>query len=212
MTARTADSRTEIETPPTGCGTHLCYAPGWGSLRLCVYGAGVVPELKPIKTGVKPVLFHQLVMSTLLGHFAVRNNGYHIRISDSGKSVRHNNGGPPAAKLVKRLLDKYLRGVVKSRGRLVKNKYRRVFKEYSCNAYALLLTAGKAHSALAYLGVVAVLKRHHPIVYVGAARRFLHLGVGGVQLAVKDIVAYAAVEQKNVLLNYSDVAAQRVKR
>lgn len=48
--------------------------------------------------------------------------------------------------------------------------------------------------------------------YVGAARRLLHLGVGGVQLAVKDIVAYAAVEQKNVLLNYSDVAAQRVKR
>ena len=48
--------------------------------------------------------------------------------------------------------------------------------------------------------------------YVGAACRLLHLGVGGVQLAVKDIVAYAAVEQKNVLLNYSDVAAQRVKR
>ena len=150
-------------------------------------------------------------MRAFLGYMTVRYDRYHIRAADGRKPMRHDYRGTPAAQLVKRLLDKYLGRVVKRRGRFVKDKYRRVLKEYARYAEALLLTAGKTHSALAYLGVVAVLKRHHPVVYVGAPRCLYHLFIGGVKPAVEDIVAYRAVEKEDILLNYTYVLSQRVK-
>lgn len=71
-------------------------------------------ELQLIKLRVHSAFSHQTFVVTLLNYLTVSNDRDSVGVLNGGKSVRHNDGGSSAAKLVQRLLNKYLSGVVKS--------------------------------------------------------------------------------------------------
>ena len=133
-------------------------------------------------------------MSALFYKSALVDNGDFVGILDGGKAVGNDDGRSAAAQLVKRLLYKYLGGVVEGACRLIKDEYGGVFKENSCYAYALFLPARELDAALAYIGIIAVRQRHDIIMDIGALGGLYHLRLGGVKPAVKDIVAYGAAE------------------
>ena len=45
------------------------------------------------------------------------------------------------------------------------------------------------------------------MVHIRRARRSLHLGVGGIELAVGDVVAHRAVEQPRILQHHAELIA-----
>lgn len=68
------------------------------------------------------------------------------------------------------------------------------------------------HGVLVDHRVVAMRQRGDEMVHVRRTRRCLHLGIGGVELAVSDIVAHRAVEQPRVLQHHAEHRAQVVAR
>ena len=94
----------------------------------------------------------------------------------------------------------------------VEDEHAAVGQDGARDGQQLALALADVAGVLVDLGVVALRQRLDEVVDVGRLRRRLHLLVGGVQLAVADVVANGAVEQPRVLQHHAEQAAQIVAR
>ena len=93
---------------------------------------------------------------------------------------------------------------IEAGGGLVKEDDGRVFEEHARNGHTLLLTAREIG------GVVVELFRqfHHLVVEMRLLGGLHHVFMGGVGIAVKDILLYGAVEDVVLLQHEADVLAE----
>ena len=148
-------------------------------------------------------------MISLLHDAPVRDHRDLVGVLDGGKTVSHHDGGAALAQLVQSLLDQDLGGVVQGRGSLVQNEDGGIFQKHAGDGQSLLLSARQPHATLADDRLIAVLQSHDVVVDVGPLGGLDDLLLGGVQTAVEDVVADGGVEQVNVLLDDTDIAAHR---
>ena len=97
-----------------------------------------------------------------------------------------------------------LRFVIQRRGGFIQNQNRRVFQEYPGNGNALLLATGKPGTALAHVGIIAILQAHDKVVDVGILRRFLDLLLGGILFSISDVLPDGSRKDIHILLDNAD--------
>ena len=114
----------------------------------------------------------------------------------------------PDLEPVERVLDEPLRFVVERAGRLVEEQDRRVLEDRPGDRDALALAARQPRAAVADDRVVAVGQRADEVVGVGRPGRGDDLGLGRVEPAVQDVLADRAAEQRRLLGDQADLAAQ----
>ena len=131
-----------------------------------------------------------------------------VGVLDCGKPVGNHNNRSALGKLLKGGLDLHFGHVVQSAGGFVKNEYGRIFKEHTGDGDSLLLTARKVDTPFAHYGIIALFQGHYVIVNVGFFRRVDDFVVACVKVAVGDVVANGAREQKHVLCHDSDALSQ----
>ena len=106
---------------------------------------------------------------------------------------------------------KELAFVIKGACCLVKYKYFRIFKKYSCDTDTLLLSAGKFNTAFAYVSIEAIGKIINKFFCTCKAGGFAYFFISSTGSAVFYIFLNSAREKINVLLNYTDIFAERFK-
>ena len=167
-------------------------------------------ELSFVQLAVNAVfLGKQLGVGTaLLNSFAVHDDDF-VCVLDGGQTVRNHEGGAVLAQLVQRILNVVFGHIIQRRGRFVQNQDWWIFQKDPCNRDALLLSAGQLDAALADEGVVALRQGHDVIVNICLLGSLDDLLAGSAQLAVGDVVKDGSSEQEHILLDDTDLTAQR---
>ena len=94
---------------------------------------------------------------------------------------------------------------------IVEQKNRRLQQQRARDGETLLLSAGKSDARLAENRVVALRQGRHEIVRGGDARRLFDLLARGIGMAERDVCRDGRAEQKALLKNEADVAAQLIE-
>ncbi len=148
-------------------------------------------------------------MGAALHHLASVDHGDLVGVNNGREPVGDHDHGALVGDALQRALDGRLGLVVHGTGGLVQHQDRRVLEQRPGQREALALAAGEAHAALAHRGVEPLGQRLDEVPGLGGARRLDDLGLGGVRLAVGDVVAHRALEQVDVLADQADGPAQR---
>jgi hypothetical protein len=115
--------------------------------------------------------------------------------------------------VVQRVLDMALRLGVERRGRLVENQDRRVLQDGAGDGQALALTAREEHAVFSDQGVVGVRQLFDEFLGVSRFGRLFDVGARRAgQIAVGDVVRHGVVEQRRLLGDQRDMAAQVAQR
>jgi len=106
---------------------------------------------------------------------------------------------------------------VERRGRLIKYQDRRVLEEHAGNGDTLTLATGQLYTAFAHLGIETLAamhidKRFHEVPGIRPLCRRDHLLVGGLGMAIGDVVADRTVQQRSILRHHTNQLAQAVLR
>ena len=135
-----------------------------------------------------------------------------VRVLDGGQPVGDDEARATLEQMPQAGLQRLLGAGVDVRGRLVQNQDARVGEQHTRERDELALPGGQGRAALLHRGVVAIRQLHDELVRVHGLRRRLDLLVGGVELAVADVVTYVAGEDERVLQHHAHLPAQRFKR
>ena len=140
--------------------------------------------------------------------FALMHHAYLVGIADCRQPVGNDESGAVFHQPVKSLLHQTLALGVESRCGLVENQQRRILEYRARDAYALALSARQPASAVADIGVVALLGLHNEVVGVGNARRLFHLFARGAVDAEGYVVVETVVKQYRLLIDVAHQCAQ----
>ena len=189
------------------------YSAAFGGRRGIDEAAG----LPPPQLGVVPAGAQQLGVRALFDDAAAVEHHQPVHPRDGGEPVRDGDHGLAGHQRVEARLDRGLDLAVERGGGLVEHQDRRVLQDHAGDGDALALAAGQLDAALADMGVVAapaapVLQLEDEVVGLRLLRRGDDLGLGGVGLAVADVVADRAVQQRGVLRHHRDLRAQAFLR
>ncbi len=132
-----------------------------------------------------------------------------VRLADGGEAVGDDEARAAAHQARKRLLDAHLRARVDGGGRLVEDQHRRQAEHHAGNAEQLLLSLRDVAAVFGDNRVVAVGQAADEAVRMGGLGRCKDLLVGGVRLAVGDVLAHGAGPQPCILQHHAVAAAQR---
>ena len=149
-------------------------------------------------------------MGALLHNLAVPHDQDAVGLADGGKAVRHHKAGVALHHLDKRLLNLHLGAGVDRGGCLVEDQHRGLGEHGAGDAQQLLLPLRDVAAVLGQDGVVALRQAHDEAVGVGRLGCRDDLLVGGVRLAVGDVVPHRAVEHPGVLQHHAVQRAQGV--
>ena len=118
------------------------------------------------------------------------------------------NGGSGRGEPVKCFLDYLFRFRIESRCGLVKNQYRRVLEDGSCNADALSLASRELSSAVSDVCLIALFLLHYEVMGIGNLRGSHDLLHGRAFHTEGYVVEYGVVEQDGFLVDVAYQAAQ----
>ena len=110
---------------------------------------------------------------------------------------------------LQRLLHRLFRLGVQCRCGLIQDKDARVLQEGARDRDALALPAAELDPALADARIVALRHRLDEVVGVRSQGSRLDLPLGRIQLAVDDIIAHGAAEERRLLRDDADLLAER---
>ena len=147
-------------------------------------------------------------MVALLDDLARLHHQDGVGVADRREAVGDHEAGAVRAQRRHRLLDEHLGAGVDRAGGLVEDQDRRVGEEGAGDGEQLLLAGAHGAALVVDDGVVAVGQRVHEAVDVGGPRRLEDLLLGGVEVAVGDVLADGAAEQPGVLEHHADVRPQ----
>ena len=143
---------------------------------------------------------------------AVFVNNYNlVGIADGREPMRNRKGRSALAEAFKCCGDPRLGRGVESAGCLIEDEYRRIFKEYSCNGYALLLSAGQRYAAFADDGIITIRHIHYVVMYLRSYCGSYYLIIRRIYPAVTDILFYGCSKKENILLHDSDISPEGFK-
>ncbi|KAF1730746.1 hypothetical protein CRV24_008816 [Beauveria bassiana] len=151
-------------------------------------------------------------MGAHLGHAALLEHDNQVRVENGAQPVgdKDARAGLFAQDAVDVDHEALLRVGVERAGGLVKEEQRRVLEQQAAHGQALLLAAGNHEPALADFGVVAVGEARNRVVDAGALRGGHHLRARRVDGAVANVVLDRVVEERRVLRDDANGAAQGV--
>ena len=147
-------------------------------------------------------------MRAAFGHFAVLNHEDAVGAADGGKAVRDDEGRAPLERGNDGLLNLLLRFGIDGGGGLVQHEDGGPGDQRAGEGDQLLLSRGKAVSALADVGIIALLELQDEILRVDQPGGLLDFLVGRVQTAIADVLADGAGEQVRLLKH---IAQMRLK-
>ena len=151
-------------------------------------------------------------MAALLHDLPVVDVADLIRILDGGKPVRDDEARASLEQMVQTGLQRLLGTRIDVRRGFVKNQDARVGKQHACERYQLALAGGKRGTTLLHHRVVTVGQVHDEIVRMHCFGRGHDLLVGGVQLAVTNVLTHVAGENERVLQHDAHLSTQAVQR
>ena len=131
-----------------------------------------------------------------------------VGVADGRQPVGDHEAGAVRAQRRHGLLDEHLGAGVDRAGGLVEDEDRRVGQERPGDGEQLLLAGADVAALVVDDRVVAVGQRVHEAVDVGGRAAAMDLLLGGVEVAVGDVVADGAAEQPGVLQHHAHVRAQ----
>ena len=151
-------------------------------------------------------------MAALLDNLSVFQHQNRISIADGRQAVSNNQAGASLHQLVQPFLNQYFTACIDVACRLVQDQDTRVGEQHAREGDELALAGRQGRSALLHHRVVPVGQFHDELVRVHGLRRRLDFLVGGVELAVADVLAHVAGEDERVLQHDAHLPAQAFQR
>ena len=165
-------------------------------------------KLQSRQTGIKPALNDQALVRADLDDAALVEHQDAVAGQHGRQPMRDHQRGAALHQPRQRHLHQRLALGVERGGRFVEQQQRGLAKDRPGDGDALALAAGQRDAALADRRVVALRQRTDENGGGGVLGRPFDLGVGGVGPAEADVVAHAHAEDRGVLRDQCDVAAQ----
>jgi len=155
-----------------------------------------------------PLEPQQLLMSSLLDHATLADEGDLVGVADGGEPVCHDDGGSllRGKESVQCSLHHALALVVECRSGLVEQQNRRVLKDCARNGNALLLPTGELPLRDACLEPVGE-EADEPMC-VGRASCLLHVSSCRIRPSVRNVLCDGAIEQHRLLPHQTDLLPQ----
>src|SRR3954471_2053333 len=151
--------------------------------------------------GIHAARIHQGRMAPPFDHAAIFHEQDQVGAADRRETVRDDERGPVGQQVSHRRLNQLLALRVEVAGGFIQNEDLRRCENRPRDCEPLLLPTRQLDAALADERVIALRQAHDELVGVGTARGVCDDGVGRIVPAVRDVVAYGAVEEKDVLLH-----------
>ena len=98
--------------------------------------------------------------------------------------------------------------VIQSRSRLIKNQYRRILQNCPGDSYALAFAARKLDAFFADHGIITVRQLPNKVISTGLLGSKADFPIGGLGIAINDILADIAVKKRILLRNNADIPMQ----
>ena len=147
-------------------------------------------------------------MVAALDDVAVVENHDDIRVADGGQPVGDDEYGAPIHQLVHTSLYDGLGTGIDGGGSLIEDHNRRVGHRRTGDGEQLALALGQAGTAAGNHRIVAVRQHIDKAVGIGQLGRGVDLLIGGIQLAVADVLPDGTGEQGHILKHDAQTAAQ----
>ena len=151
-------------------------------------------------------------MPAALDDLAALDHQDRVGMHDGVQAVRDHDGGAVLAEMLDRFLHLLFGFRIQRRGGFIEQDDRRVLDQRAGHRDALALAAGQLRAVLADRRVVAERKAHDEIVRAGGLRGGDDLGLGGADLAERDVLADGVAEQIDVLADIGGLLPQRFAR
>ncbi len=151
-------------------------------------------------------------MITLFDDPAVLHHEDHVGAADRRQPVGDHETRPIRPQRVHGFLDEHLGAGVDRAGRLVEDQDRRIAEERPGDRHQLLLAGRDVAALVVDDRVVPVGEGAHESIHVRDPGGLVDLLVGGIRIAVPQVVADRAAEQPGVLQHHADVGAELVAR
>ncbi len=160
---------------------------------LFAFGSGLhALELAVVELGVEAALRQQFVVIALLDDAAVLHNEDDVGLADGGQAVGHDEARAALHHPGKGSLDAHFRAGIDGGSCLVQDQHRGQTEHDAGNTEQLLLALTDVAAVLSNDRVVAVGQTADEAVGMGCLGRCKDLLVGGVRLAVGDVLADGA--------------------
>ena len=147
-------------------------------------------------------------MATALDNAPVIQHQNLVGALEGEQPLGDDKSGAPLHKDSQRLLDQMLGFGIDAAGRIVQNQDARVTEQGAGDGKALFLPAAQGHAALTDDGLIAFGKGFDKVMGMGrfgGSNNRVHRRFG---LAIGDVFSNGRVEEKGVLQNSADLAAQ----
>ena len=148
-------------------------------------------------------------MPALRGDVPVVEHHHHVGQFQGAQALRDDEGGAARQQPAQGIVNQLLGVRIDAGGGVVEDQDARIHQNGPRNGDPLPLAAGQSYAALAHHGVVALVQAHHVVVDAGRLRRRVHVGVGGVRGAERNVVPNAGGKQHRILHHDPDLRAQR---
>lgn len=132
-----------------------------------------------------------------------------VSMADCRQPVCDDQGSSALGQFVQCALDRRFRFRIEGGCGFIQNENRRIFQKHAGDRDPLFLAAGQFHPALTDDGVQPVGQRTDKRFQFGTADRFPNFFIGSIQFPVPDVVSQRTRKQEHILLNDSDLLAQR---
>ena len=156
-------------------------------------------RLSGVELVVLPALGDEIVVVPPLDDLPLLQDHDGLGVAHGGQAVGDDEHGPVRHQMVHARLDELFRAGVNGAGGLVQDQHRRIRYGDTGNGQELALPLAETAAIIGNPGVVAIRQVADEGIRVGQAGGGADFLIGGVQLAVADVIGNGAGEQMGVL-------------
>src|SRR5579859_4173734 len=164
-----------------------------------------------IKLVIPPLRRIERLMRPALQNIPVLHHQNLFRPPDRRQPVRNHKRSPPAHQVPQPFLNQRLRFRIQARRSLIQNQNPRVRQNRPRDRHALLLPAGKFHSALAHHRVVLLLVMLRKLIHPRDPASLHNLHFRRTRPRIRHVLPNRPVEQKRLLQYHAQLRAIRTK-
>src|SRR5574344_383466 len=158
-----------------------------------------------------PVFFEQLVMGASFYNRPFMYHTYLVSILDGLQTVCDSHCGTSFHQSFKGVLYQTFRFCIEGRSSLIEYKNRRILKDSTRDTDTLTLSAGESASAVADIGIVAILGGFDKLLCISYFSRFLHLLACSIRYTECDIIVECVMKQDCLLIDMAYQGTQIVQ-
>src|SRR5215211_2083753 len=165
-------------------------------------------ELPVVELAVESLTSHQVFVGACLYDATLFQDGDDIGVAHGREAVGDHDNGPPPHQFSQGYLDLLFGLGIYRRSSLIEYEDRGILEDCTRYGEALLLSAGELDPPFTHAGIVPLRQSLDKVVRVGRPGHRDDLPVRGLLIAEAQVLSYRPHEEKGILQDHADIAAQ----